>query len=143
MHGTLYCVRARNDHLNLLGQTAVLSGTNYVSGGFCFGDQQLKEVTPFISCTSSGFTGNVTSYAVFWTINDVSDLTEGQVELMYPNQLDAVTTPQLNEFQLNILNVTSLGVSSVACSIAGYSGRIQVGVTPISTVESISVVNSK
>ena len=140
----LCCALTRNDHLNLLGQTAILSGTNYVSGsGFCFGDQQLKEGTPFISCTASGFTGNVTSYAVFWTINGVTDLSVDRVEVMYPNQLDAVSTPQLNEFQLNILNVTSLRVSSVACRIAGNNGPIQVGVTPLSTVESISVVNSK
>ena len=140
----LYCVQTRNDHLNMLGQTAILSGTNYIRGsGFCFGDQQLKEGTPFISCTASGFTGNVTSYAVFWTINGGSDLTVEQVELMYPNQLDAVSTPQLNEFRLNILNVTSLGVSSVACSISAFSGRVQLGITPLSTVEIISVVNSK
>jgi hypothetical protein len=65
------------------------------------------------------------------------------VELMYPNQIDAVTAPQLNEFRLNILNVPSLGVSSFACSISAFSGRTQLGITPLSAVESISVVNSK
>ena len=140
----LYCVQTRNDHLNnLLGQTAVLSGTNYVSGsGFCFGDQQLKEGTPFISCTSSGFAGIVTRYSEFWTINGVSDLSEEKVELVYPNQIDA-GNPQLNEFRLNILNVTSLGVSSVACRISAFNGVSQVGVTSLSTVESIFIVNSK
>ena len=143
-YGMLYCVQTRNDHFNLLGQTAVLSGTNYVSGsGFCFGDQQLKEGTPFILCTASGFTRNVTTYVVFWTINAVSDLTVEQVELMYPNQIDAVNTPQLNEFQLSFLNVTSVGVSSVACRISAFNGAVPLGVTPLSTVESISIVNSK
>ena len=120
-----------------------MSGTNYVSGsGFCFGDQQLKEGTPFISCTSSGFTGEVDAYFVFWSI-DGSVLSEGQVEAKYPNHLKAVTS-QAGKSRLNILNITSLGVSSVACRIvAFYNAGDFVGLTPLSTRKSISVVNSK
>ena len=120
-----------------------MSGTNYVSGsGFCFGDQQLKEGTPFISCTSSGFTGDVANYNIFWFINGGSSaLTEVQVSSMYP--VDA-GNPQPGESRLNISDVNSLGVSSVACRISALdSGGIQVGITPLSTPESISVVDSK
>ena len=121
-----------------------MSGTNYVNGsGFCFGDQQLKEGTPFISCTSSGFTGDVANYNIFWFINGASSaLTEVQVNSMYP--VDA-GSPQPGEFRLNISDVTNLGVSSVACRMAAVdSGGIQVGITPISPIrESIFVVDCK
>ena len=138
-----FLVLPLNTPFTLLGQTAVLSGTNYVNGsGFCFGDQQLKEGAPFISCTASGFPGMVTRYSEFWSINNVSDLSEEKVELMYPNQIDA-GNPQLNEFRLNILNVTSLGGTSVACRMSAFNGVSQVGVTSLSTVESIFIVNSK
>ena len=134
----------RNNYRNLLGQTAVLSGTNYVSGsGFCFGDQQLKEGTPFIACTPSGFTGPVASYSILWSIDGGSVLNGDEVELAYPDRFDAVT-PQAEEFRLNILNATSLGVSSVACRIRGVNSiGDEVGATPLSTPENISVVNSK
>ena len=120
-----------------------MSGTNYVSGsGFCFGDQQLKEGTPFISCTSSAFPGEVDAYFVFWSI-DGSVLSEGQVEAKYPNHLKAVTS-QAGKSRLNILNITSLGVSSVACRIAAfYNAGDYVELTPLSTRESVSVVKSK
>ena len=134
----------RNNYLNLLGQTAVLSGTNYVSGsGFCFGDQQLKEGTPFIACTASGFTEPVASYSILWSIDGGSVLNGDELELAYPDHFDAVT-PKPGEFRLNILNVTSLGVSSVACRLRGINSiGDDVGATPLSTPENISVVSSK
>ena len=129
--------------IKLTGQTAVLSGTNYVSGsGFCFGDQQLKEGTPFISCASSGFTGEVNTYFVFWSI-DGSVLSGSQVEAKYPDHIEVVT-PQPGESRLNILNGTSLEVSSVACRVvAFYNGGDYAELTPLSTRESVSVVKSK
>ena len=119
-----------------------MSGTNYVSGsGFCFGDQQLKEGTPFISCTSSGFTGEVTVYNIQWFINSGSSaLNEVQVSSMY---LVDAGNPQPGEFRLNILNVTCLGVSSVACRILALDSDGFVRLTPLSTLGNISVVDSK
>ena len=141
----LYCFQIRNDHLNLLGQTAVLSGTNYVSdSGFCFGDQQLKEGSAFISCTASnsGFLGEVDTYDIRWFINGGSlALTGTQVQDMYP-----VTAERTSEgaSRLNITNVNSLGVSSVACRIsADDRNGNQLGPAVRSTSENISVVNSR
>jgi hypothetical protein len=124
------------------GQTAVLSGTNYVSGsGFCFGDQQLKEGTAFISCTASGFTGEVDTYDIRWFINGGSDaLIESEVQGMYP--VIAVPTSE-GESRLNITNVNSLGVSSVACRIsADDRNGNQLGPAVRSASENISVVNT-
>jgi hypothetical protein len=120
-----------------------LSGTNYVSGsGYCFGDQQLKEGTPNISCTSSGFPPEAALYTVLWSI-DGSLLAEGQIASTYSGRID-VATPQAGNFRLDIVNVTSLGVSSVACRITAFnSSGDQVGRTPLSTPESISVDSSK
>ena len=62
---------------------------------------------------------------------------------MYPNRIDALA-PQAGQFRLNILNVSSLGVSFVACSLSALnSSAVQVGVTPTSAPENISVVSSK
>ena len=137
-----YCSKTNNNHLHLLGQTAVLSGTNYVSGsGFCFGDQQLKEGTPFLSCTSSGFPGEVTAYTIRWLVDGGSALTEAQVQGMYP--VIAVLTSQ-GASQLNILNVTSLGVSSIACRISGEDSEGRRVLEPvISTSENIFVVSGR
>ena len=139
----LYCVQTRNDHLNLLGQTAVLSGTNYVSGsGFCFADQQLQKGTPFISCTASGFTGEVDTYDMRWFINDGSvALIESEVRDMYPIIAERTSA---GESRLNITNINSLGVSSVACRIsADDKNGNQLGPAVRSTSENISVVNSR
>ena len=55
----------------LLGQTTMLNGTNYASGsGFCFGDQQLKEGPPFISCAHSGFSGTIAALTTFWSFDE-------------------------------------------------------------------------
>ena len=129
----------------LLGQTALLSGTNYASGsGFCFGDQQLKEGTPFISCTHSGFTGTVASLTIAWTFDGTLTFpNEASVDSMFSGCIDAVNMQPV-EGRLNILNVTNLGVSSVACRITAFDdGGILLGQTPLSATANISVVNSK
>ena len=128
-----------------LGQTAMLSGTNYASGsGFCFGDQQLKEGPPFISCTHSGFTGTVAALNIIWSFDGGSTfLNEASVDSMFAGRIDAVNMQPV-EGRLNILNVTNLGVSSVACRItASAANGDNLGQTLVSTAESISVVNSK
>jgi hypothetical protein len=121
-----------------------LNGTNYVSGsGFCFGDQQMKEGTPLITCTSSGFPPEANFYAILWSI-DNSRLSEAQVNAMYPGRINAMPTQQAGEFQLSILNVTSLGVSTVACRITALNSSFdQVGRTPETAQERISVIYSK
>ena len=127
------------------GQTAMLTGTNFASGsGFCFGDQQLKEGPPFISCTHSGFSGTVASLSTFWTFDGGSTfLNEASVDSMFAGRIDAVNMEPV-EGRLNILNVTNLGVSSVACRITASAANGDfLGQTPPSTAESISVVNSK
>ena len=118
-----------------------MNGTNYVSGsGFCFGDQQLKEGSPFILCTASGFPGEVILYNIRWIINNGgSTFTAIQLQGMYP--VDTVFT-QERVSQLNILNVTSLGVSSVVCRISGENiGGIQLAGPVLSTSENVFVVN--
>ena len=120
-----------------------MSGTNFVNGsGLCFGDQQMKEGTPFIVCTPSGFPPDAVNYGILWTL-DGSQLGLGAVNSMYPDRIDALDS-QAGVFRLNILNVTSFGVSSVACSISALnSSFVQVGVTPTSAPENISVVSGK
>ena len=127
-----------------LGQTALLTGTNYASGsGFCFGDQQLKEGTPFISCTHSGFTGTVAALTTTWSFDGSSFLNEAAVDSMFAGRIDAVNIQPV-EGRLNILNVTNLGVSSVACRITAFDDvGTFLGQTPPITAENISVVNSK
>ena len=89
----------------LLGQTAMLNGTNYASGsGFCFGDQQLKEGPPFISCTHSGFTGTVATLTTIWTFDGGTFLSEAAVDSMFAGRIDAVNMEPVEE-RLNILNV--------------------------------------
>ena len=129
----------------LLGQTALLSGTNYASGsGFCFGDQQLKEGPPFISCTHSGFTGTVAALSIAWTFDGTSTVPNGDaVDSMFAGRIDAVNMQPVGG-RLNILNVTNLGVSSVACRITAFDDvGTFLGQTPLSATASISVVNSK
>ena len=129
----------------LLGQTAMLSGTNFASGsGFCFGDQQLKEGPPFISCTHSGFNGTVAFLSTLWSLDGGSTfLSEAAVDSMFAGRIDAVNMEPV-EGRLNILNVTTLGVSSVACRITAFDDRVNVlGQTPLLTTADISVVNSK
>ena len=129
----------------MLGETALLSGTNYASGsGFCFGDQQLKEGTPFISCAHSGITGNITTLSIVWSLDGGSTfLNEAAVDSMFAGRIEAVNMQPV-EGRLNILNVTNLGVSSVVCRITALdAGGTVLGQTPPSTVGSISVVNSK
>ena len=129
----------------LLGQTAMLNGTNYASGsGFCFGDQQLKEGTPFISCTHSGFTGTVAFLTIAWTFDGTSTFPNGDaVNSMFAGRIDAVNMQPV-EGRLNILNVTNLGVSSVACRITAFdNSSTLLGQTPLSAIAIISVVNSK
>ena len=129
----------------MLGQTATLTGTNYASGsGFCFGDQQLKEGTPFISCAHSGFTGNITTLNILWSLDGGSTFfNEVSVDSMFAGRIDAVNMEPAGG-RLNILNVTNLGVSSVVCRITAFDdGGNLLGQTPPSAVASISVVNSK
>ena len=123
----------------------MLTGTNYASGsGFCFGDQQLKEGPPFISCTHSGFTGTVATLITIWSFDGGSTFLSGDaVDSMFAGRIDAVNMEPVEE-RLNIVNVTNLGVSSVACRItASAANGDNLGQTPPSTAESISVVNSK
>ena len=112
--------------------------------GFCFGDQQLKEGTPFISCTHSGFTGTVDALSIAWTFDGNSTLSnEAAIENMFAGRIDAVNMEPV-EGRLNILNVTNLGVSSVACRIVALDGGgTFLGQTPLSATADISVVNSK
>ena len=129
----------------LLGQTAMLTGTNYASGsGFCFGDQQLKEGTPFVSCTHSGFSGTVAFLSTLWSFDGGSTfLNEASVDSMFAGRIDAVNMEPV-EVRLNIVNVTNLGVSSVACRItASAANGDPLGNTPLSATANISVVNSK
>ena len=122
----------------------MLSGTNYASGsGFCFGDQQLKEGTPFISCTHSGFTGTVATLTTLWFFDGGTFLSEAAVNSMFAGRIDAVNMEPV-EGRLNILNVTNLGVSSVACRITAFDGGFNIlGQTPLSATANISLVNSK
>ena len=123
----------------------MLSGTNFASGsGFCFGDQQLNEGPTFISCTHSGFTGTVAFLTTTWSFDGGSTfLSENSVDSMFAGHIDAVNMEPVEE-RLNILNVTSLGVSSVACRIiAADNSSGLLGQTPLSAAASISVVNSK
>jgi hypothetical protein len=84
----------------------------------------------------------VDTYDIRWFINDGSDaLIESEVQGMYP--VVAVPTSE-GASQLNITNVTSLGVSTVACRITALNSSFdQVGRTPETAQERISVIYSK